>query len=532
MKAIKNNIGIYFIILNSIFLYMAQAQTIKQDMLFGINGEATTFFSDTFNSITKDIIIQSDGKIIIVGWWWYSNNNVGIALARYDANGLADNAFGTNGKVTSSLGSDNLYPETIGIQSDGKIIVGGRIGQAKTSDFFLARFSQNGSVDQQFGINGLAVISIDTITEEATCMKIQTDDRILLGGHAIISQNGFRSNCILVRYDKNGTLDSTFGEQGISIIDVDTTYGGFARTMELQTDGKIILAGVSGIFGHTVVRCNTNGSLDDNFGVGGITVLYYPEAISSFYDVKMQSSGKIILVGSLSNVQYIDGYILTRLEETGSLDINFGTSGYSAGYINDSTSMSSYSILIRDNDEILLAGGGVKAGVQQKTGGFFAYFSMDGILDSGFGNEGKLYLENDSLGFLNGTLLQSNSQILCFGGYSKTPTPFLLYRMLLIENETNVPKTSADANTLVFASPNPVINDNDLLIKLNRQTSGTENIKVSIVDVQGRIVDAYNIDSIDNQEIKVNTSDLQNGMYLILLNMDNKSYMNKVIVQR
>ena len=219
--------------------------------------------------------------------------------------------------ITSVTSGDD-YGMAVAIQSDGKIVVGGFAG----SDFAVVRYNPDGTLDTGFGTNGIVITSISAGSDQANDVVIQPDGKIVLAG---TSSGSFA----LVRYNSNGTLDSSFGSGGI----VTSTIGSGSATgtaMALQTDGKIVVAGYSYAGSYrdfAVARYNSNGTLDTaNFGSPNGWVV---TSLSSDHEmanaVAIQSDGRIIAGGYVKSGSNED-FALIRYNTNGSLDTaNFGS---------------------------------------------------------------------------------------------------------------------------------------------------------------------------------------------------------------
>ena len=162
---------------------------------------------------------------------------------RYNTNGSLDTNFGTGGIVTTSIGSVNDYASALGIQSDGKIVVAGySYNSSSKFHFALVRYNTNGSLDTTFGTGGIVTTAVGSSYDYAHALGIQSDGKIVVAGS---SSNGSKYNFALVRYNANGTLDTGFGTGGVVTTSIgsnwDSAYG-----LGIQSDGKILAAGYSG----------------------------------------------------------------------------------------------------------------------------------------------------------------------------------------------------------------------------------------------------------------------------------------------
>jgi uncharacterized delta-60 repeat protein len=321
------------------------------DNTFGNNGIVTTIIGNQGSS-AKAIKIQTDGKIIAAGYSRLGSQFI-FSLTRYNFNGSLDITFGSNGIITTSIGTSSTA-FAIDIQADGKILVAGQ-GKAGTEVIFaLCRYNTNGSLDNTFGTGGIVITYIGTYGM-ACAMDIQADGKIVMAG---ISTNGGQPFFALTRHNSNGSIDNTFGSGGI----VTTSIGAAsdATAIAIQADGKIVVAGQAQQH-FALSRYNTNGSLDNTFGIGGI-VNEASGTSSRFYDIDIQADGKILAAGYSDNgLQY--HLALSRYITNGSLDITFGSNGIVITSIGTSSSLAT-AIAIQTDGKIVVSGcsaGGVGA---------------------------------------------------------------------------------------------------------------------------------------------------------------------------
>ena len=171
--------------------------------------------------------------------------NSNFAVARYDSNGSLDSSFGTNGKLTTDFG-DNDYVNSIALQADGKIVVAGY----SNGDFVVTRYNSNGSLDSSFGTNGTLNTSFSSYRDYGNSIVLQADGKIVVAGQQQLLVTAPprppmpTGNFAVARYNSDGSLDTTFGTGGTLTTDLggndDSGY-----SVVLQADGKIVVAGVS-----------------------------------------------------------------------------------------------------------------------------------------------------------------------------------------------------------------------------------------------------------------------------------------------
>jgi uncharacterized delta-60 repeat protein len=138
----------------------------------------------------QSLAIQPDGKILL-GGYCINGSDWDFCIARFEINGSPDPSFGTGGKVIQSIstGSSNDYGQSLAIQSDGKILLGGYCDNGSNYDFCIARFNPNGSLDPSFGTGGKVIQPIGSSDDYAYSLAIQPDGKILLGGFCINVSN-------------------------------------------------------------------------------------------------------------------------------------------------------------------------------------------------------------------------------------------------------------------------------------------------------------------------------------------------------
>jgi uncharacterized delta-60 repeat protein len=293
------------------------------DSSFGVNGIISVVSSGIpygDSSVGADIALQADGKIVLIGSRTIAN---GILVHRYTTTGQLDTTFGIGGM---SLVPRTLpFPEgtEIAIQSDGRIVgVGWEYRLIPNTPFrtdeeiVVFRMNLNGSMDSTFGPTGNGVAKINFGYDRPNVV-IQPDGKILVGG-VLDHRPQIQDQVILARFDQLGSLDPTFGTGGQVILqDRGSTFG-----VSLQPDGKILQ-----IVDNTLFRYRPDGSFDPNFGTNGV-VSFEPNVFTlTFGSSVFARSGKIFLTGIGFDGGF--GSASVRLNQNGSLDNSFGAGGMS-----------------------------------------------------------------------------------------------------------------------------------------------------------------------------------------------------------
>lgn len=208
------------------------------DPTFGDGGIVTTDFSegDRANDLADELLLQPDGKTVAVG---FSGNM--FSLARYNTNGLLDESFDMDGKVRTYLPPAEALANAAVLQSDGKIVAGGSIGDPWNRDFGLIRYNPDGSIDDSFGTDGKVRTNLGPGSDMGRALVLQPDGKLFLAGE---SHDGNKWNFAVARYTAEGILDTQFSGDGWTVTDVgggvDQAFGA-----ALQNDGNLVVAGSS-----------------------------------------------------------------------------------------------------------------------------------------------------------------------------------------------------------------------------------------------------------------------------------------------
>ena len=281
------------------------------------------------------VAVQGDGKIVVAGWGSDSNDGEVIVVLRFDADCSLDTTFDSDGVATAHFGTEEAYGHSLVIQGDGKIVVGGYLGQGSfqgppdnrvlvpNQDFVLVRFNADGSLDTSFSSDGKVTTDFGALSDEAYSVALQGDGKFVVAG---FSYNGTNREFALVRYNTDGSLDTTFGSGGKVTTPVDAGDAE-AYSVALQADGKIVAGGIaenaSGKKVFAVVRYNTDGSLDTTFGSGGKVTTSLTDSDDEAYSLKIQSDSRIVVAGYSNE----NKFALVRYNTDGSLDRFFGSAG-------------------------------------------------------------------------------------------------------------------------------------------------------------------------------------------------------------
>jgi uncharacterized delta-60 repeat protein len=362
-----------------------------------------------------------------------------VLPSSYAEGQIKDTLFGNNGtimtQVSGGIGKgDEAY--AVLIQSDQKIVA---VGSAyPLYSFALARYKTDGTLDSTFGVDGTVRTQFTgQSTERGYGAAIQSDGKIIVVGSSFIDYVAFG----VARYDKDGSLDNTFGSNGTVRTYLNGANGAndVANSVVVQTDGKIVVAGKThylynyGQFG--VARYNVNGTPDSTFGTNGTASFFINGGDTlddACYSVALQEDGKIVLAGSCyaygDSTRYVFG--LARLGVDGTLDTTFGVNGTvmtpisSGGLYSTTDGDVALSVALQPDGKI------VTAGYSLDRYGHYAFavvrYNTNGILDTTFGYDRNGIVRTHIFGgdgtgdFGSSVVIQPNGKIVVAGRSSDT----------------------------------------------------------------------------------------------------------------
>jgi uncharacterized delta-60 repeat protein len=412
----------------TLLLFTAQAiHLISQtcnglDPTFGTGGLRASIVSNNWVN-PKNILVQPDNKIIQFGTFFSTGANR-ISLVRYNSDGTLDNSFGQAGIALSPISEDD-YAYYGTLQGDGKIVIAGNI---INGGFTLWRFNQNGTTDNSFGAFGSVLTTGSAQGNFATAAAVQTDGKIVAVGSTTRADDCIASNwgynyCpnhfTMFRLKSNGALDSSFGQNGMVTTNVGPNKVGYASSVLVQPDGKIVVAGSYlynlsyDYYGYpyyasshfAMVRYYSNGAIDSSFGKNGVVT--DASDLQQTSGMSLQADGKILATGPGGHPFEIERY-----NSDGSPDSSFATNGRKS---NNFESWAN-SIVVMPNGKISVAGG-------TSNNILVARLNSNGSFDTSFNGSGKISLHLGPIGSYDnatGITVQGNQVIV--GGISVSNT--------------------------------------------------------------------------------------------------------------
>lgn len=417
------------------------------DPEFGTDGFVITPLSTSLGTGSGEVssmAVQDDGKILVAG----SINLQGgrqIALVRYYQNGFQDNTFGDNGIVTKSVG-EWVHANSISIQQNGRIVVGGRaLSSTFDPSFAMIRFRSDGTVDNSFGSSGVVIASIGE-NSGISALNVQNDGKIIVAGN---SYSLGEYNIIVARYHKNGEIDSTFGPEGMVNTNAADLHG-TARSLAIQDNGKILVAGQTSLAEFAIVCLDSSGIFDEAFGDDGIFILSgLPDSYFGS-SVALTEEGNIILSGTVYTVKDDYFIVLAGLNPKGKLLNTFGKNGMVLTPVG-TDSYIAQSLALQEDGKIIVSG---YCSITSGSDFITARYNRDGTIDQSFGSSGSIIEDiSPALDIVNNMVIQRDGKIVV-AGYSTDSIGY--YDCTLVRYDTDGKRDITFGNDgIVIASLGP-----------------------------------------------------------------------------
>lgn len=381
------------------------------DGQFGTNGLVSTDIAGD-GDLAFGSTQQADGKILAVGYA-FVNNNTDFAIARYNLDGSQDLTFSNDGKhVTDFASADDIAHDVLVLPSGRLLAAGSADGIDGGSDFALAAYNADGTVNSSFGEGGKVITAFGNLSDTTRTsswindVALQADGKIVAAGGMVGPEFG----AALARYHPDGNLDYTFGQSGL----VTTTAGVSAgRGLAIQSDGKIVVAGKGPANGRgfAAARYNTDGSPDTSFGDDGTTTIYFlAEGGEEVNSVVVQPDGKIVLAGWATVSSYHPDFAIARLNPDGRPDPTFGNAGKVTTQLSTDRD-EARAIALQADGKLVAVGNAV---LRSNLGYAVVRYKQDGTLDPSFGLDGKV-LTVEGLVEANAVQIQPDGKIVVAG---------------------------------------------------------------------------------------------------------------------
>ncbi|MBK8245085.1 MAG: hypothetical protein IPK88_16785 [Saprospiraceae bacterium] len=500
-----------FIIIFSIYRVFSQHGQL--DLTFNRSGKAI-FPIDNQSLEANSIITQTDGKILISGIATSTKTKRDYFVIRCKNNGELDESFNQNGKLIIDFYGKDDFCYDLAQQPDGKILMTGIVSlpnfERKAG---IVRLNTNGTLDSTFGTNGISISSFIHKGEDSRAILVQKDGKIIISGSISFSTPSFTTECALFRYNSDGTIDQSFGTSGIATAKVPNGY--YPSFAIQQFDNKIISGGY--LLGNNtdvyMLRFNSDGTLDNSFGINGKVQTDFNSEDEYAYKIALQSDNKILIVAGIRNATGSDFGIL-RYNTDGSLDNTFGFNGKVVTDFSLFNNVSN-SIAIQEDQKIVIAG---FVGDSPNHNFALARYNASGSLDLSFGNNGKVVTDfgGDDAGF--DITLQKDNKILVAGNSinSSKVGEIATSRYMSGLEIVNTIETKVQLNDVHFY-PNPSKNRAILEYCLTKD----QILNISLFDLGGIKIQSFvdsNVRQLGmNKEVILFDKNIKPGNYILVI---------------
>jgi uncharacterized delta-60 repeat protein len=384
----------------------------KRQFTLNALGISNRFGSIKFGSSISSSYAQSDGKILVGGdFFGYAGINTRNRLIRLNSDGTVDAPFCVN---ASDGGKFNGTPNSIVVQSDGKILVGGLFANyaGTTGRNNFIRLNSDGTLDTAFCVNATDGTKFNSPIQS---IFIQSDGKILVGGN-FTNYAGTSGRSYLIRLNSDGTLDTAFCANATDV----GKFNNSVSTIAVQSDGKVLVGGnftnyPGGANRNRLIRLNSDGTVDDPFCVNASDSVLNNKFASSVTSVAVQSDGKILVGGAFINYAgTTNRNRFVRLNSDGTLDVPFCVNASDSSKFSGSPN----SIVVQSDGKILVGGNFINyAGTTGRN--ILIRLNSDGTLDTAFcvnASDGGKFNAN-----IRPVVIQSDGKVLVGGSFTNYP---------------------------------------------------------------------------------------------------------------
>jgi uncharacterized delta-60 repeat protein len=395
------------------------AQSGQLDPSFADNG---LFIADLHgqHDVPKAVALQEDGKIVVILSEDYPDAaGFEIAILRLNTDGTIDSTFADQGEYRyfNPTASDLAYH--IQVLEDGKILGAGSHGTTNANpDLLLIKLNADGTPDASFGTDGVAIQPIGTGQDYIFSFTINEAGQIIAGGTSHFSGSSYRKH-LVCRFNTNGTLDSTFAENGVFTWGNDETYNDI-YDVEIAEDGGILACGKSvpaGTDRMSLYKILEDGSsLDSTFATNGALLAPFQGTAAGMI---VHSNGNILLTGGITTLTGSDIVVLAYDSE-GAPVTDFGQDG--AFYFNIEQFDRSTSIIEQVDGKVMIAGSTGGSIFDGGEPGKLLSVRIDatGIIDPSWGGEGHVRtVIPETLGAIaNDLVIQPDAKVILIGQHA------------------------------------------------------------------------------------------------------------------
>ena len=330
--------------------------------------------------VARAVLLESNGKVIAAGRY-FDGKALQFEIRKFERDGTPDPSFGNQGVSLLKIGERDDIAQGIAQQPDGKLWVVGRTHNGKNFDLVVARLKVDGTLDTEFAKNGMSITAFKSQNSVARNIALQSDGKAIVVGYL---QKKTHYQFVAIRYLNNGTIDTSFAKQGKFIADFGTSNSGAVSVIALP-DGKVLMGGCfynGQSWDMAILRLLPDGKWDPSFGKEG-KIIAPMSGTNDQVHLALQNDGKIVAAGNaLMDDRF--GFSLLRFNTDGSPDKSFGTEGKTVTAVGTNDAQP-YSVALQKDGKIVAVGSSFIGAKRRFT---IARFLPDGKIDTNFGTNG------------------------------------------------------------------------------------------------------------------------------------------------
>lgn len=513
---------LYTFLIAFLFQY-SFSQTVTLDNTFGTDGKVMQAIAPLGEDFLNNIAIQPDKKILVCTLKDFTLNGT-VIISRFNVDGTLDTSFGGDGIVETQLVSESGGNSLMKLQPDGKILITGSRSpniQLTNFDFATMRYNSDGTIDTDFGTNGIVITDFIGTGDIGNAIDLQSDGKIIVAGYTYYNQGCIVS---LIRYLSNGTIDTTFGFSGKLVLpSLGVSSYDYTNCIKITSDDSILI-GADTTAGETnedytnvrIFRVTSNGNLDVSFNTTGSRLVDFG-AHDSIGAIE-EYNGKIVISG-FSSVFGSSKIFLSRFLADGTPDNTFGVNGIAIG--NRAVSNPYDAVLdmkVLNNGKLICTG---YTSNNTNTDFLLIQFNTDGTMDTGFNSVGYFMTDfNNNTNDVSGAIdIGSDGKIVCVG---LTDLNAIRITSLARYNYNELSNQFFATNSF-SVYPNPFSES----ITIENEDINSENIKTELYDISGRKLSEYKLDGISTS-IQMDQN-LTKGNYLLKITGEGKSKTIQIV---
>jgi uncharacterized delta-60 repeat protein len=465
------------------------------------------------NETANSICVDKDMKTLVLGHD-RSSSTKNIFLTRYNSNGTLDNSFGSAGQFSFDINSDYDYGRCVKALSNGKYLICGQNSAGAYFRAFVLRVNNNGTIDNTFGNNGVLIINPNNFNCDAWAMEVAPSGSIFLAGYMTVSTV---LKSAVWKVTPNGTLDNRFGQIGGIYISTNS-YNERLFGIDIDmSNNRIAVAGISNNITTPeglICLVDTNGNSINSFNGNCIKKIVYNGNPTNLYDVCLKSN-EVVVNGNYISSNSNQKALLVSCLLTGALNTSFASNGY---FDDASADLSGFQQILKDCKGDLYLGGFILYNGYKSS--YIAKFKANGSLDNAFASSGlfisRYNLDADEI--IEGIAMYGDSAIIAggrinIGGSGNVESGIMRVKYNSCSNSSSIDDLIKNNNNspILVLYPNPLkLND-----VLNIQTDLIGRIDYAIYSSDGKLIANS---SLENGETEISeTSGLAAGVYHMVL---------------